>query len=294
MKIIGHKKVQDFLAAAKAAGKLSHAYGFVGPQQIGKTTLARVFAADMLGTTVEKLEIHLDFVPVQRGINEKTGKTKKNIDIDQIRELRGRLRRHAAMGGYKIALIEDAHLMNVSASNALLKTLEEPTDKTIIMLVTPYPDALLPTIQSRMQLLHMQRVPDEVMKEGFPNATEDMREKAEGRPGALTRWLSDSEQYEAYVKEWERCEQLFGKPFYEQINLVDDLFGDKTDHIKTRAHMQEALSIWQLVIRKKMLAEKELAGQLTPILDTIQETKRLLGQNVHPRLAVEQILLQMG
>lgn len=80
---------------------------------------------------------------------------KQQIVIDQIRDLTANLEMKSHAGGFKIALIHPAERMNMAAANSLLKTLEEPTDNTLLLLVSERPARLAPTIRSRCQVCHL-------------------------------------------------------------------------------------------------------------------------------------------
>src|SRR3989338_5352991 len=97
--VIGHAKILDFFDKVIANGNLSHAYCFVGPAQVGKCTVAKYLAAKLLKVAPEKLSTQPDFTLVKQELNEKTGKTKQNIDIDQIRDLCAALSRYSFLGG---------------------------------------------------------------------------------------------------------------------------------------------------------------------------------------------------
>jgi DNA polymerase III subunit delta' len=94
---------------------------------------------------------HLDFYD----ITPEEGKV--SIGIDAIRSLSESVSKTPQMGGYQLAVINPAHAMTVAAANALLKTLEEPTAQTVVLLVSEHPGKLLSTIQSRCQRIHIQR-----------------------------------------------------------------------------------------------------------------------------------------
>ena len=136
--IIGHNKITSFLETGIKNDKLSHAYLFHGPKSIGKKTLTKQFILNLLCHTEnpEKPEIpclNCDSCrQTQKNANPdviwiKKEADKKNITVEQIRELEGKLSIHSFFKSYKIAVIENAEDMNLASANALLKTLEEPT-----------------------------------------------------------------------------------------------------------------------------------------------------------------------
>jgi len=155
--VVGQRHVTQTLENAIASNRVAHAYIFSGVRGVGKTTTARILAKAMncakgptatpcnecdscreitSGSSLDVLEID----------------AASNRGIDQIRELREMVRYAATGGHYKIVILDEAHQLTDEASNALLKTLEEPPDKVIFILATTQPEDLEDTIKSRAQL----------------------------------------------------------------------------------------------------------------------------------------------
>lgn len=141
--IIGHEDVKKILKENIANDTLSHAYLFSGTEGIGKKSIAIEFAKQLLNT--ENLDTCIDFKLIEKL------EDKKDIIVEQIREkLVNDVYTAPATGTHKVYIINDAHLMNASCQNALLKTLEEPPEYVVIILVTHMPQALLTTVLSRV------------------------------------------------------------------------------------------------------------------------------------------------
>lgn len=154
--IIGHTKQLAILRSALSAARLHHAYLFVGPDGIGKRTAAIAVAKaihceesieDFCGICVNCARISDGNHPDVRLIQPLPDK--KEISIQQIREIERELNFRSFSGKRKIAVIDPATLMNLSAQNALLKTLEEPPADSVIILIAPNSGGLLPTVRSR-------------------------------------------------------------------------------------------------------------------------------------------------
>ncbi len=291
--IIGHERILEFFDRVIEHDNLSHAYCLTGPAHIGKRTIAEQVAARLLN--VENLKTSPDFHIIERAINEKTGKLRKDISIDQVRSIISSLMQSAfTKDGYKVAIIDQADLMSTGASNALLKTLEEPKDKTVLFLITTDEAQLLQTIQSRCQMIHvslvddagMQRLPDHPDRDAMIGA-------AAGRPGMVMSWIDDTESWESYKSEVARFSSLFDRPFHEKLQVVEDMYGDKKDHMAARQNLQHALTVWQTQLHDVMRSKKISAQDIVSIEKGIIEAQDLLGKNVHPRLLVEHILLQI-
>lgn len=154
--IIGQKKQLEILRLALAGNRLHHAYLFTGPEGVGKRTSALALAMalhcaeknqDFCGRCAECARIKGRNHPDVRVIEPLAGK--KEISIQQIREVEKELRYRSFSGGRKIALIDPATLMNPASQNALLKTLEEPPEGSLLILIGANAGALLPTLRSR-------------------------------------------------------------------------------------------------------------------------------------------------
>jgi len=120
--IIGHQKQWEFLKFLVKIKKIPHALLFVGPEKIGKKTLALEFASLILK---QSLRGHPDFVFLEPINGE--------IKISQIRELILRLSLKKSSAPFKIVIIDNAHLMNFQAQNCFLKTLEEPKGESVLI-----------------------------------------------------------------------------------------------------------------------------------------------------------------
>jgi DNA polymerase III subunit delta' len=154
--ITGHQQQLNTLRSAMASGRLHHAYLLLGPEGLGKRTVAIALAKaiycvgseqDYCGRCVNCARITNGNHPDVRLIEPLADK--KEISIQQIRELQRELNYRSFSGKRKIAIIDPAILMNSSAQNALLKTLEEPPLDSLIVLIAPNAGGLLPTLRSR-------------------------------------------------------------------------------------------------------------------------------------------------
>jgi DNA polymerase-3 subunit gamma/tau len=155
--IVGQQHVTKTLANAITSNRVAQAYIFSGVRGVGKTTAARILAKALncakgitaepdnecdsckeiaAGTSLDVLEID----------------AASNRGIDQIRELREMVRYAPAASRYKVVILDEAHQLTDEASNALLKTLEEPPDRVVFVLATTQPEDLADTIKSRAQL----------------------------------------------------------------------------------------------------------------------------------------------
>ena len=162
--LVGQAHVSRTLKNAVAQNRLAHAYLFVGPRGIGKTSTARILAKSLncvKGPTVTPCGVCDNCREIAAGnsldVIEIDGAS--NRGIDDVRELRDNVRYAPAKGRYKIYIIDEVHMLTKEAFNALLKTLEEPPPHVKFIFATTEPDKVLPTILSRCQRFDLHRIP---------------------------------------------------------------------------------------------------------------------------------------
>lgn len=210
--IVGQQHVTRTLQNAIQSGRVAHAYIFSGARGVGKTTTARILAKALncvhgptpspcnecdscreiaAGSSLDVLEID----------------AASNRGIDQVRELRDMVRYAPVGGRHKVIILDEAHMLTDEASNALLKTLEEPPEKVVFVMATTQPEDLVETIRSRSQHFHfralsfaeiVQALQAIASKEGLtiePGAIAVMARTADG---SLRDALSLIEQARAY------------------------------------------------------------------------------------------------
>jgi len=151
--IVSQKHVSNTLKNAIKQNRLAHAYMFCGPRGVGKTTMARVLAR-----TVNEIDQQVDGESLNQTLNVVEIDAASNNSVDDIRDLRERVRIPPQNGRYKIYIIDEVHMLSKSAFNALLKTLEEPPDHVIFIFATTEPHKVLPTILSRVQRFDFKRI----------------------------------------------------------------------------------------------------------------------------------------
>lgn len=162
--LVGQTHVAQTLKNAVAQNRLAHAYLFVGPRGIGKTSTARILAKALNcihGPTVTPCGVCDNCREIAAGnsldVIEIDGAS--NNSVEDVRELRDNVRYAPAKGRYKIYLIDEVHMLSQAAFNALLKTLEEPPPHVKFIFATTEPQKVLPTIVSRCQRFDLHRIP---------------------------------------------------------------------------------------------------------------------------------------
>jgi DNA polymerase-3 subunit gamma/tau len=229
--LVGQRHVTETLANAIKNDRVAHAYIFSGARGVGKTTAARILAKALncakgptsqpcgecdscreiaAGTSLDVIEID----------------AASNRGIDQIRELREMVRYAPAASRSKVVILDEAHMLTGEASNALLKTLEEPPDRVIFVMATTQPDDLADTIRSRSQHFHFraltfteitERLDESAKKENLQIDSGALSVIARIAEGSLRDALSLLEQARAYCGE-----NISDKEVRELLGVVPD------------------------------------------------------------------------
>jgi len=173
--LIGHERAEAELLGSLKSGRLHHAWLITGPKGVGKATLAFRFARFLLrhgrDTAAIKAASTLDVAPgdpilrqvasgaaqdllvIRRPQDAKTGVEKAEIPVSEVRRLQPFFGLAAGAGGYRIAIVDTVDELNRFSANALLKTLEEPPEHTVLLLIAHAPGRALATIRSRCRTL---------------------------------------------------------------------------------------------------------------------------------------------
>lgn len=175
--IVGHDEILENLTRLKDLSKLPTALAFVGPEGIGKSLVAKSF--------IEKVGCSIDsgsLIWIQP--------TGEWIKVDQIHEVLKKLSLRS-LREYRFVVIEDADKLNPQSSNALLKALEEPPEKTHFILITSSLARLLPTIRSRVQSFRFFPIESAALNQLAPNAPTWILNLSRGRISELEEWQGE-------------------------------------------------------------------------------------------------------
>jgi len=321
--LLGHAWAENLLKNHLSNNRIRHAYLFTGPQGVGRRTLALrlIKAINCTQPTasgypclicrscklIEKVQ-HPDLTVVQA---DKVGGILK---VDQIRELQHTLSLTPYEANYRVALILRFEEANPNAANALLKTLEEPESRVILMLTAQDSESLLPTIVSRCEVLRLRPLSLDDLSKGLQDQFGSNPEEAvlyahisEGRPGRALRLLQDPGMMEKRQTCLEDLVRLIPAGKIERFDFAEMLVKDKD-------FLSFLLQVWSSFWRDIYLTLSGSSVQITNLdwkneIDSVgnnisfseavamvkllQETSHLLKRNVNPRLTLEVLMLEM-
>ena len=334
--ILGQERTIEILKRSLSTGLLPHAYIFVGEEGIGKfftaINLAKAINCEKSETRdgrqetiinnssqeeVEACDNCPSCIEIDKGIHPDVLFIKPEgdqIKIDQIRTAGERLSLRALKGRRKVMIIDDAHTMNISSANALLKTLEEPPEGTVIILITPSPHLLPATVLSRCQrlpfgLLKRKVIEDILISKGLKK--EDAFLTASLSDGRIGRALNRN--LESLLEERELFLTLFisiNQPFYNVSLLLEGIAKGEEERLGNVLCWGE---IWfrDLVLfkitrdqnllinqdRKKdieEISERLSLNQLQYSFRVIHETSRFVTLRANKQLALEVMVIRLA
>lgn len=324
--LVGNRQALDFLSRSLAANRLAQVYIFAGPEEIGKTTYAYCFArnlmlsdsnskADLESYSPERLALSGDFHVLEKE------EDKKNISISQVRELIKTMEMGSFANSYKIAIIKEAETLSLEGMNALLKLLEEPKDKVILILITSQLESLLKTIVSRAQVINFalvktEDIHDYLIKEhkASPSQAKNISRLSLGRPALALRLFQNEDFYNNYVSLAALLLSLSQKKLSERFREVENYLKDKKGSSESVAAALLAIKIWEGVSRDLILYSlghhdfiqhdvikeeiKEVAlGKNLPLfrswLKEFKTGRDYLSANVNPKNVLENIVLSL-
>jgi len=251
--LIGQDRVISFLEKSILADKIAQTYIFSGPRNLGKSSLALAFARNLWKRSLPDSKQSLDISSLNSDLYvlEKQP-DKKYISVEQAREFSGRLSMSSFFNSYKIGIIKDAHLMTKEAQNSLLKTLEEPRDKVLIILLSEEPNSLLSTIRSRSQLIYFYPVSSEAVYDYLLSSLEIKRSVAKeitaasgGRPLQALQWAENPLLYKTITEKNQLAFSFIAADLPERLEIIRITFGEKPELNLVLDWLAEWETIWR-------------------------------------------------
>lgn len=300
--VVGENQVTESLGTALKAGKISHAYLFIGPRGCGKTSVARIFAHEINNFPYELEDDYVDIIEIDGASNR---------GIDNIRELREKVAIAPTKGKYKVYIIDEVHMLTKEAFNALLKTLEEPPAHTIFIMATTDAHKVPITITSRSQIFTFNLADPETMfnhlksiceKEGIKIDDDATKLIVKRGGGSFRDSLSLLDQISTIsekqitkasiidmfgVPEDELIDQLLASYVESKIENISSILKELfTKNIKAETIVEELVS---KILEDPRAEFIPLLSKLTNIRDPFANAKLLvaLSENTKPQAVVQ-------
>lgn len=329
--ICGHQKIISVLQKNIKSGKLAHAYLFSGPEGVGKKTVAFNFIKAIQCQGIKKpcnqclncfqigKNIHPDTIIFQKDITSDS-EGGQEIKISEMREIQKKMNLKQYSAPYKILLLDRAENLSDEAANSLLKFLEEPKGKTLIILITNNINMVLPTIISRCVTINFLLVPKSKMLKYFERKVKLLQSKiygtqnlnleeiinySLGRPGNVIRWLENPKDFiksKEIIKNFVKV--ILTDNITEKFKFISQFYNKKEESIKLLMHLlvfyQHLLS-WQIG-REDLEDDKEIrqfAGgyeinKIKNALFQIISAKKFILQNVNLKIVLENMMLNIN
>lgn len=276
--IIGNQNVKQLLIHSVQTSNLLHSYLFVGIEGIGKCLFAQEFAKLILNSKQDIFQ-HPDFILIEP-------EDGKSIKIEQIRYLQDKISEKPIVSNKKVYIINDSDAMTVEAQNCLLKTLEEPPEYAIIILILSNENKILTTIKSRCTKIIFHPLSQEEIIQYFslrqlqvPNET--MLKVCNGSIGKLIQIQEESSQYEKIDSIFQHIEQ---ENIIDIWNQSDILYGAK-DNIQ---HLLEYINI---LLFEKLKNTNDL--RYAHCIDAVEKAKKRLSANANYDMCIDNLLLKI-
>lgn len=289
--LIGHKTAREVFLRMIENDRLLHAILLVGPHHVGKThftigLIQNLFQTDRHPSVIADVNL--------------LKRDKTLISVKQTRALIERLSMTPIEGKWKVAFVKEADKLSNGAANALLKTLEEPKGKTLMILRAPSVESVLPTIASRCQIFRFapvakNEISQALQKRGLSQKESDeISERSFGCPGIAIKYIQDSALRARKETAISQVETLLRASIPEKFQMVFDLI-PKTETKKSDV-LARLIQDWSEILRARMIKSIEKnqlsdTQKLTKILKKIQEVQSAIPHNINPHLSLEHILL---
>jgi DNA polymerase-3 subunit delta' len=319
---IGHKKQWEYLKRSIENNRVAHAYLFYGPSDIGKKTVALEFIKllNCYNSNIQSCGECLSCKSFDKGVYpnlffiepEPTENSKDDkgsnlaIRIEKINGLKSGLSLSSADSGYKAVVIDNAGAMTYDAQGSLLKILEEPKGKTVIIIIAEQVDQLLSTIASRCQLVRFDLIKTEHIEESLKeinvpkNLIKEVSWLSFGRPGLAIEYYKNPELAELQKKRITDFLKLSKAPLVTRFKYAEALAKD------TRA-MYSSIDLWISYFRELLLENlgKEKnnfinttinpsRAKIKNIIEVIEKMRFVIKTtNINPRLALEVLLMKI-
>ncbi len=290
--LIGNEKIKKDLEAVIQNSKISHSYLFIGNKGIGKSLFAKEFAKAILCNSDNELKPcckcksclefdnnnHPDFYYISL-------EDENSIKIETIRKIQAKVQELPIVSKKKIYVIDDSEYMTKEAQNCLLKTIEEPPEFVIVILITSNENKILNTIKSRCIKIYFQNIEDNILKEylekkqGIENISRNNLRAYNGSVGKALQIYSKQEKYNILEEVFTNIEQY---NLVEAINKLEVLY-------KGKDNIQEMLDYINVILLNK--AKEDI--KYLEYIDEIEKVKKKIAFNSNYDMSIDSLLFKI-
>lgn len=287
--VLGNEKIKQLLENSVKVNKVSHSYLFIGTEGIGKKLIASEFAKMILCTNEDKyctkckscIEFDTNNNPDFK-IIEPDG---NSIKIEQIREFQNKVAEKPIISDKKVYIINDSDKMTKEAQNCLLKTLEEPPEYVVIILIGANESTFLSTIKSRCMILHFEKISDEEIQRYLE---ENYQTKINSEimlkafQGSIGKAIGLKEKQEEYEKIEQIIYNLERKDKIDTLNMSEIIY-------KAKEEKNDILDYMNIVFIN--LAKK--SNKYANCIQIVEDTKRRLKSNANYDMSIDNMLFRL-
>ena len=330
--VVGHESAVALLSRSLEREMLSHAYVFVGPSRVGKTTLALNLAQGVncldepanrpcgeCGQCARIAQgLHPDVQVIDREMNAAGTRARRDIGIDQVREAQRAAVLKPYEGRWRVFIFQEAASLSQEASNALLKLLEEPPELVLLILLTGSREAIPDTILSRCQQIDFRALPIDAIARHLEESREVPQERATelarlsgGKIGWAIEAAGNPEMVEEYTAELEGVSNLLDNGLEERFAFAEEVASlYSRDWEKALGRLKVGMNWWRDVLLIKSGHEELVSSapamedlrrhagwlstpQVVRAINATRETMEQLEANVNPRLSLDVLMLSL-
>ena len=295
-KIIGNDKIKKELQEAVINNAISHSYLFVGQEGIGKKLFAKELAKMELcldnNNACDKCSSCIKFNSENNPDFAILNPDGNSIKISQIREMQQNVYKKPIVSNKKVFIIDDSDKMSEEAQNSLLKTLEEPPEYIIIILITSNENKLLNTIKSRCLKINFNNIDTKdilqyISKEQIMDQpSSSLLTMCNGSIGKLIKINQNIEEYSEIEKNTNDFINGKIKNIVKMINQFDILY-------KSKEIIMDLLDYMIVIIYEYINKNKDYRKKFLNLISTIENTKIRLMSNTNYDMSIDDLLLKM-
>lgn len=289
--IIGNDNIKKILSEIVKSNTISHSYMFLGLSGIGKFLFAKEFAKAILCDELlgcDKCKSCIEFDSQNNPDFQIIEPEGSSIKIDQIRRMNNKIYEKPIISKKKVYIINNADSMTLESQNCLLKTLEEPPEYAVIILIGANENVFLNTIRSRCVKINFNKISDEELKKilinkyEYSNVSENMLKLFSG---SLEKAINLKDKTDIYIE----IEQIFKN--IENVNIID-LLNKKEAITKNKEEIMNILEYINVLFFDK-LKQTDNKKQYIQAIQMVEDTKDRIKKNANLDMTIDNLLLNL-